>query len=84
MTSPHDTYNQQLESTYGLLVYPWVHSEQIELQNAFDPSPWLPTGHRDNCGRHFIDLFDAENRLGKDIGTQLLDRILAGVPAVAE
>ena len=21
MTSPHDTYNQQLESTYGLLVY---------------------------------------------------------------
>ena len=78
------TYNQQFTSNHGLLVYPRAHSGQMEIQDAFATSAWLPPGHRDTCGTHFIELFDAEDHLREDIGTRLLDRILAAVTTPAQ
>ena len=78
------TYNQQFTSNHGFLVYPRARSGQMELQDAFAASAWLLPGHRHTCGTHFIELFDAEGHLRKDIGTRLIDRILATAPTLPE
>jgi hypothetical protein len=32
----------------------------------------LPASHRHNCATFYINLFDADNRLRKDIGSELI------------
>jgi 5-methylcytosine-specific restriction enzyme subunit McrC len=70
-------YNLHFGAGHSLLVYPRADAAQAEAQNAYARSASLPTGHRHMCGTHFIELFDAQQKLRSDIGARLLGRIMA-------
>lgn len=71
------TYNLHFGAHGSLLVYPRADTAQSETHNAFARSASLPSGHRHTCGTHFVELFDAQQKLRSDIGTHLLNHILS-------
>lgn len=68
-------YNLHFAAENSLLVYPRADAAQSESHHAYVPSASLPPGHRHTCGTHFIELFDPQQKLRTDIGTQLLARV---------
>ena len=69
-------YNLRFGAQDSLLVYPRADIAQVEAHNPYAPSVSLPSDHRHTCGTHFIELFDQQQHLRRDIGQQLLDRLL--------
>ncbi len=74
------TYNLHMGARRSLLIYPRAHPSQSERLADFAPSSALPVTYRHSCGMCFVDLFDATQRLRKDIGSQLAQQILAVSP----
>jgi 5-methylcytosine-specific restriction enzyme subunit McrC len=69
-------YNLRFGARDSLLVYPRADIAQMEANNPFAPSVSLPSDHQHACGTHFVDLFDEQQQLRRDIGQQLLDRVV--------
>jgi hypothetical protein len=75
------TYNLHFGARHSLLVYPRADAAQRETVDAYSRSASLPLGHRHTCGTHFIDLFDAQEKLRTDIGARLLTQIVGHLRA---
>ena len=48
---------------------------QAGLHEAYAQSASLP-GHKHACAMHYIDLFDSNSRLRRDIGDELIERTI--------
>lgn len=70
------TYNLHIGAQRSLLIYPRANFSQNERHSNFVNSSALPDGYQHSCGMCFVDLFDHAQRLRKDIGTELAQRIL--------
>ena len=68
-------YNLHFGACDSFLVYPRADAVQNDSRNAYEQSEALSQGHRHTCATHFVDLFDAHQKLRSDIGTSLLDYI---------
>jgi 5-methylcytosine-specific restriction enzyme subunit McrC len=71
------TYNLHLGARNSLLVYPRAHVSQAERFAHFAQSSGLPPEYRHSCGMCFLELFDSNQNLRKDIGSQLANHIFA-------
>ena len=69
-------YNLQFGARRSFLVYPRSDVKQKETFAAYEKSDSDSPNHRHSCGTHFVDLFDANLDLRKDIGKQLLEQII--------
>jgi 5-methylcytosine-specific restriction enzyme subunit McrC len=67
-------YNLHFGGSRSILVYPSAGPHQVPTDQPYAHSASLPTGHTHNCATFYINLFDAENRLRKDIGNALIQK----------
>ena len=70
------TYNLHFGGHRGVLVYPSAGPHQAPTDQPYAHSLALPPGYSHNCGTFYINLFDAENRLRKDIGHALIQNAI--------
>lgn len=70
-------YNLHFGARDSLLVYPRADAAQKNVRNAYEQSAAVPSDYQHTCATHFIDLFDDNQKLRADIGTELLKRILS-------
>lgn len=72
-------YNVHFGACRSVLVYPSAGSHQTATDQPYAQSASLPNDHNHNCATFYIKLFDAENRLSKNIGHDLVkNAILTG------
>ncbi len=69
------TYNLHMGARRSLLIYPRAASSQSERHAEFARSSGLPEEYRHSCGMCFVDLFDPNQKLRKDVGFQLARHI---------
>ena len=70
-------YNVHLGSQKGFLVYPRANPEQKEHSAPYEASKLLPEGLQHGCGTRFVELFDQEDRLRRDLGQEILTALAA-------
>ena len=75
-------YNLQFGARRSFLVYPRADDKQKETFAAYEKPVSVSPNHSHSCGTHFVDLFDANLDLRKDIGKQLLEQIINTVEQV--
>jgi 5-methylcytosine-specific restriction enzyme subunit McrC len=75
-------YNLHFGGYRSVLIYPSAGPHQVPTDQPYAHSLALPAGHRHNCATFYINLFDAQNRLRKDIGQDLVRNAIltAGQP----
>jgi 5-methylcytosine-specific restriction enzyme subunit McrC len=69
-------YNLHFGGHRSVLVYPSAGPHQLPTDQPYAHSASLPAGHSHNCATFYINLFDAENRLRKDIGKELIQKAI--------
>jgi 5-methylcytosine-specific restriction enzyme subunit McrC len=72
-------YNLHFGSHRSVLVYPDAGPHQRPTDQPYEHSLALPASHRHNCATFYINLFDADNRLRKDIGSELIQTAILNV-----
>lgn len=65
-------YNVHFGGRRSVLVYPSAGPHQIGNNQPYAPSTSLPAGYQHNCATFYINLFDPQNCLRKDIGNDLI------------
>ena len=55
---------------------PSAGPHQIPTDQPYAHSASLPPGHSHNCATFYINLFDAQNRLRKDIGKDIVNNAI--------
>ncbi|MGA2658574.1 MAG: hypothetical protein ABSH34_13810, partial [Verrucomicrobiota bacterium] len=60
----------------SVLVYASAGLHQVPADQPYAHSESLPPGHSRNCATFYLDLFDAQNRLRRDIGHDLVQRAI--------
>ena len=73
-------YNVHLGGHRSVLVYPMAGVHQVGTEQPYAQSASLPKGHRHGCAMFFVNLFDSENKLRKDIGTELIQQVILVEP----
>ena len=68
-------YNLQLGGCSSVLAYPGAGRHQIVTEHPYARSESFPA-HEHTCGTYFIDLFDENNQLRKDIGAELIQKAI--------
>lgn len=69
-------YNLHLGGHRGVLLYPWASAQQIDVYQPYAQSASLPAEHTHGCGMFYINLFDANHRLRRDIGNELIQKAI--------
>lgn len=69
-------YNVHLGGRRSVLIYPSAGPHQVPSDQPYAQSASLPAGYSHNCATFYINLFDAENRLRKDIGNELIQKTI--------
>jgi 5-methylcytosine-specific restriction enzyme subunit McrC len=69
-------YNLHFGGCRSVLVYPSAGPHQVPIAQPYAHSASLPAGHSHNCATFYINLFDAQNRLRKDIGNELVQKAI--------
>lgn len=69
-------YNLHFGGCRSVLVYPSAGPHQVPTDQPYAHSASLPAGHSHNCATFYINLFDAQNRLRKDIGNELVQKAI--------
>lgn len=69
-------YNVHFGGHRSVLVYPMAGVHQIGTDQPYAQSASLPTGHQHACATFYVNLFDSENKLRKDIGTELIKKAM--------
>jgi 5-methylcytosine-specific restriction enzyme subunit McrC len=69
-------YNVHLGSHRSVLVYPLAGIHQVGTDQPYAQSASLPSGYRHGCTTFYVNLFDSESKLRKDIGTELIDNAI--------
>jgi 5-methylcytosine-specific restriction enzyme subunit McrC len=69
-------YNVHLGGHRSVLVYPMAGDHQIGNDQPYEQSASLPPGHRHGCATFYINLFDANLRLRRDIGEELIQSVI--------
>jgi hypothetical protein len=70
------SYNLQLNAQQGILLYP-KFNDNLESQKGFYAKSQIPIldNYSHSCDLYFIDLFNEQGKLDKDIGRQFLSEI---------
>ena len=76
-------YNLHFGGHRSVLVYPAADPHQVPTDQPYAHSKSLPPGHSHNCATFYINLFDAENRLRKDIGHELIQHAILNQDSAA-
>ena len=71
-------YNLQLGGHRSVLIYPWAGAHQVGIYRPYAPSDSLPVNHTHGCGMFFINLFDVNDCLRRDIGYELIQKAILG------
>lgn len=72
-------YNVHLGGCRSVLVYPWAGPDQVGINQPYAPSALLPPNQTHTCATYYINLFDANLRLRRDLGDELIKKtILSG------
>jgi len=69
-------YNVHLGGLRSVLVYPMAGVHQVGTDQPYAQSASLPAGHRHGCAMFYINLFDANLRLRRDIGQELIQKVI--------
>jgi 5-methylcytosine-specific restriction enzyme subunit McrC len=69
-------YNLHFGSHRSVLIYPWAGQHRVPTDQPYAQSASLPTDHTHNCATFYINLFDLENRLRRDIGHELIQKVI--------
>ena len=69
-------YNLHFASTRSVLVYPRADDGQRACRQRYHPSAALHT-HEHECATYFVELFDADGSLRRDIGNTLIREVIA-------
>jgi 5-methylcytosine-specific restriction enzyme subunit McrC len=69
-------YNLHFGGCRSVLVYPSAGPHQTPTDQPYAQSTSLPPGHKHNCATYYINLFDANNHLRKDIGAELVQKAI--------
>jgi len=69
-------YNIHLGGLRSVLVYPMAGVHQVGTDQPYAQSASLPTGYRHGCATFYVNLFDSENKLRKDIGSEIIQMII--------
>jgi hypothetical protein len=69
-------YNLHFGGRRSVLVYPSAGPHQVPTDQPYAHSASLPPDHAHDCATFYINLFDAQNRLRKDIGTESVQRAI--------
>jgi len=69
-------YNVHLGGQRSVLVYPMAGAHQIGMDQHYAQSASLPAGHRHGCSTFYINLFDTNLRLRRDIGEELIQSVI--------
>jgi 5-methylcytosine-specific restriction enzyme subunit McrC len=67
-------YNVHFGGRRGVLLYPLASHEQTPVGHNFEPSRAVAPGFAHDCGTFYVDMFDANQRLRKDIGAQIIQQ----------
>ena len=71
-------YNLHLGGHRSVLVYPWAGVHQTGIYRPYAQSASLPAKHTHGCATFYINLFDANHRLRRDIGEELIQTAILG------
>jgi 5-methylcytosine-specific restriction enzyme subunit McrC len=69
-------YNLHFGGHRSVLVYPCAGAHQLATDHPYAHSASLPPDHMHRCATCYINLFDAQNRLRKAIGQELVERAI--------
>jgi len=69
-------YNLHFGGRRSILVYPSAGPHQVPTDEPYAHSASLPPDHAHDCATFYINLFDAQNRLRKDIGNELVQKAI--------
>jgi 5-methylcytosine-specific restriction enzyme subunit McrC len=69
-------YNVHLGGHRSVLVYPLAGANQVGTDQPYAQSASLPANHRHGCATFYINLFDANLRLRRDIGDELIQKAI--------
>jgi 5-methylcytosine-specific restriction enzyme subunit McrC len=72
-------YNVHLGGRRSVLVYPMAGASQVETDQPYAQSASLPADHRHGCATFYINLFDANLRLRRDIGEELIQKAILNI-----
>jgi 5-methylcytosine-specific restriction enzyme subunit McrC len=78
-------YNLHLGGHRSVLIYPMAGAHQTGIDRPYAHSASLPANHTHGCATFYINLFDANHRLRRDIGEELIQTAIlssgsVGVP----
>jgi len=68
-------YNLHFGGPRSVLVYPMADGTQTVVHAAYAQSSSLP-GHNHACATFYINLFDENNHLRRDIGNDLIQKVI--------
>jgi 5-methylcytosine-specific restriction enzyme subunit McrC len=68
-------YNLHFGSRRSVLLYPSSDAQQTGINQPYAPSDALQ-GYWHNCATYFVDLFDNKDHLRRDIGAELIQRVV--------
>jgi len=60
----------------SVLVYPWAGPHQVGINQPYAPSALLPSNQNHACATYYINLFDANLRLRRDLGDELIQQVV--------
>jgi 5-methylcytosine-specific restriction enzyme subunit McrC len=69
-------YNLHFGGRRGVLVYPRADTEQNGTCQPYARSTGLPSDHTHECATYYVDLFDDHQKLRRDIGAKLIERVI--------
>jgi len=69
-------YNVHLGGRRSVLIYPLAGANQVGTDQPYAQSASLPADHRHGCATFYINLFDANLRLRRDIGDELIQKAI--------
>ena len=69
-------YNIHLGGHRSVLIYPLAGANQVGTDQPYAQSASLPADHRHGCATFYINLFDANLRLRRDIGDELIQKAI--------
>ena len=67
-------YNVHFGGRRGVLLYPLASHDQARVGHNFAPSRAVAPGFAHDCSTFYVDMFDANQRLRKDIGAQIIQQ----------
>ena len=72
-------YNLHLGGRRSILVYPMADQNQGGIERAFERSDSLPRDLNHTCATYFIEIFDQNSRVRRDIGAELIEKSILNI-----